>query len=396
MNIYAIKICVPTSQEDIYYISIDNKIKKYSNGTSSIILENRGICVDEQLLYFYKNRLINTYKKNNSGLTQLDENIYYGNNNRVYCLNKNGITDDLGISNVAINGLTHDTSNIIVCTRNNVQKFDPFEAHIKMDVITNNLNNPFESILVDNFYYITDTFNHQIVKVNKNTLKSTVIITGLNYPRGIEYKSGYLYVVDSGLDKIIKINITTNTKTDFSQTISGIVDFCFDKDVLYVTSLLQNAIFKIETGNNNTLTTYFDIEKPYYIDNEINFLVSGDYSITMSTLSYAELKDLVKVTNTRINKLVSNNQLYNINIKFKQWIDNEIGKALSEKNMNRRNETLLSIEKLLLTMNSSMDYTDAADATHVTNLENFKSRSFLIMNSFVGMFKNVTKHTNKK
>jgi len=396
LNIDAIKICVPTPQKDIYYISIDNKIKKYSNGTSSIVLENRGICVDEQLLYFYKNRLINTYKKNNSGLTQLDENIYYGDNNRVYCLNNNGITDDLGISNVAINGLTHDTSNIIVCTRNNVQKFDPFEAHIKMDVISQNLNNPFEAILVDNFYYITDTFNHQIVKVNKNTLKSTVIITGLNYPRGIEYRNGYLYVVDSGLDKIIKINIITNTKTDFSQTISGIVDFCFDKDILYVTSLLQNAIFKIETGNNNTLTTYFDIEKPYYIDNEINFLVSGDYSITMSTLSYAELKDLVKVTSIRINKLVANNQLYNINIKFKKWIDNEINKASNEKNMNRRNDMLLNIEKLLLTMNSSMDYTDAADATHVTNLENFKSRSFLIMNSFVNMFKNVSRHTNKK
>ena len=83
-------------------------------------------------------------------------------------------------------------------------------------------------------------------------------------------------------------------------------------------------------------------------------------------------------------------------MKFKQWIDTEISKASNEKNMNRRNDMLLNIEKLLLTMNSSMDYTDAADATHVTNLENFKSRSFLIMNSFVGMFKNSTKKSSKK
>ena len=102
---------------------------------------------------------------------------------------------------------------------------------------------------------------------------------------------------------------------------------------------------------------------------------------------------IIKITETI---QASNPIAYHAKFNFKKWIDNEINKASSEKNMNKRNEMLLSIEKLLLTVNSSMDYTDAADATHVTNLENFKSRSFLIMNSFVNMFKNVSKHTNKK
>ena len=151
--------------------------------------------------------------------------------------------------------------------------------------------------------------------INKNTLDSTVIVTGLNYPRGIDYNNGYLYVADSGLDKIIKINANTYVVTDYSQNLYGVVDLVFSNNDLYLTSLLQNAVLKLNI--NNQLSTYLQIEKPYFIDNEIDFLVSRDVAISNAVLSYAELNSLVNTSLANINVLIGENQFYNSNPSFK-------------------------------------------------------------------------------
>jgi len=389
-NVSGVALTLPTSNNYIYYISTNNKIKKVdSNNIISTVLEPRGIHVDEQSLYMYNNKVINIYNKNNAGITQLDDSIYYSNNNHMYNINNSGITEDLGIVRQSINGISNDTSNIIICTMDSVQSIDFYEnPHISSN-ITTNLNNPFKAIYVNNNYYITDTFNHRIININtlNNQLHTNIIATGLNFPRGIEYYNGYLYVVDSGSDKIIKINANTNVLLDFSQSLSGIIDLTFTDSILYVTSLLQNAVLKIDTTNNNTLTIFINVEKPYYIDNEINFLISKDTSVSMSVLSYADLQALINASINNINILIKNNQLYNINNTFKKWIDSQINNAQIEKNMNKKYDKYIQIEQLLNTMNSSMDYTDAAIAKSTTDYEIFKNRMYMVLHSFVKMFR---------
>ena len=385
-NVDAKLISIPLIDGSFYYISNDNKIKLYKDGNISIILENRGILVDEQSLYIYNNLSINAFQKNNTGMTQLDENIYYSDRNHLYNLNKNSITEDLGISSYYINSVTNDNSNIIICTQNSVQTINPYDLPVVSLVLYDNLNIPFKAILANDFYYISDTFNHRIVKMNKNTNVKSIVYSGLNFPRGLDYKDGYLYIVDSGSDKIIKINANTSVKTDFSQGISGIVDILFSNSELYITSLLQNSVFKIDTLNNNVLTTYFDIEKPYFIDYNENFLVSRDLAISMSILSYSELKDLVTSQINQINILISNNQAYTINTQFKLWIDSQINNALGEKNMNKRYEQLVQINQLLNIMNAGLDYSDTATSTLSNDIDIFKNRMYLVLQSIMKMF----------
>ena len=397
-NISGIALTLPTSNNYIYYISNDNKIKKVdSNNIISTVLEPRGIHVDEQSLYMYNNKVINLYNKNNVGITQLDDSIYYSNNNHMYNINNSGITEDLGVTSESINGISNDTSNIIICTLNSVQSIDFYENPYVLSTIVTNLNNPFKAIYVNNNYYITDTFNHRIINISNlnNALQTNVIATGLNFPRGIEYKNGYLYVVDSGSDKIIKINANTNVIVDFSQSLSGIIDLTFTDSILYVTSL-QNAVLKIDTINNNTLTTFINVEKPYYIDNEINFLISKDTSVSMSVLSYADLQALITTAISNINILITNNQLYNINNTFKTWINTQINNAEIEKNMNKKYDKYVQIEQLLNTMNSSMDYTDTAVANAVTEFDIFKNRMYIVLQSFIKMFRLFASSGSKK
>lgn len=387
-NIDAQIITLPDQSGNIYFISNDNKIKVYSQEYETIqtILENRGINIDEQNLYIYNNRVINAYQKNNTGMTQLDENTYYANNNKLYNLNNNGITEDLGISNSSINGITNDTANILMCTMNNVQLIDPFELTEIISVpIIGGLNNPFKVISVSNNYFVSDTFNHQIIAINKNTLVPTVIVTGLNYPRGIDYSNGYLYVADSGLDKIIKINANTYVVTDYSQNLYGVVDLVFSNSDLYLTSLLQNAVLKLNI--NNQLSTYLQIEKPYFIDNEIDFLISRDVAISNAVLSYAELNSLVNTSLANINVLIGENQFYNSNPSFKVWLDSQINNAVVQKNMNTKLNMLLQIEQGLNLMNGSMDYTDATAASIMTTFTTFSNRIYLILQSIMKTFR---------
>ena len=387
-NIDAQIITIPDQTGNIYFISNDNKIKLYSQieETVQTVLENRGFNVDEQNIYIYNNRVINAYQKNNTGMTQLDDNTYYSNNNKLYNLNKNGITEDLGISNSSINGITNDTSNILMCTMNNVQLIDPFELTeiISVPIIVG-LNNPFKVISVGNNYFVSDTFNHQIIKVNKNTLVSTVIVTGLNYPRGIDYNNGYLYVADTGLDRIIKINANTYVVTDYSQLLYGVVDLVFSNNNLYLTSLLQNSVDKIDS--NVQLSPYFNIEKPYYIDNEIDFLVSRDVAISNAVLSYADLTALINTTQANINILIGENQLYNTQPAFKMWLDTQINNAYVQKNLNIRYDMLVQIEQSLNFMNGSMDYTDASSSSIMTKFTDFKINMGYVLKSIMKIFR---------
>jgi hypothetical protein len=387
-NIDAQIITIPDQSGNIYFISNDNKIKLYNQIEETIqtVLENRGFNVDEQNIYIYNNRVINAYQKNNTGMTQLDDNTYYANNNKLYNLNKNGITEDLGISNSSINGITNDTSNILICTMNNVQVIDPFElTEIISTPIITGLNNPFKVISVGNNYFVSDTFNHRIIKVNKSTLIPTVIVTGLNYPRGIDYSNGYLYVADTGLDKIIKINANTNVITDYHLSLSGVVDLVFSNNNLYLTSLLQNIVEKLDS--NNIKSTYLNIEKPYYIDNEIDFLVSRDVAISNAVLSYADLTALINTTQANINVLISENQLYNTQPAFKLWLDTQINNANVQKNLNVRYEMLVQIEQSLNFMNGSMDYTDASSASIITRFTNFKINMEYVLTSIMKFFR---------
>ena len=396
-NIPAKNITIPTNTNNFYYITNDNKIMKYNSITSksSLVLENRGINVDEQLLYFYNNRSINIYNKNNSCMMGDNEDVYYTKNNQIYNLNANGMTEKLEINNLCqINGLNYDKSNIIVCTKSEVYKFDPSDHPIIKQDIISNLNNPFKAIIVENNYYISDTFNHRIVKVNENTLETTNFITGLNFPRGISYYDGYLYVVDSGIDKIIKIDIKNGVQSDYSQTISGIIDLTFNSNLMYITSLLQNIVYKIDLTNNNALSTYLNIDKPYYIDynSSDNLLISTDKAICNTILSYDELKQLVSNKILNINNLILNNQLYNININFKNWIDEQLIISSNENNINRQINKYTKLEELLNIINTSMEFISLSSSSINSSLEDYKNKTQLTLKSFSSLFNNNIKN----
>ena len=116
----------------------------------------------------------------------------------------------------------------------------------------------------------------------------------------------------------------------------------------------------------------------------------------MSVLSYADLQALITTAINNINILIKNNQLYNINNTFKTWIDTQINNAAIEKNMNKKYDKYVQIEQLLNTMNSSMDYTDAAIATSNIDYEIFKNRMYLVLQSFVKMFRLFANSSSKK
>jgi hypothetical protein len=396
-NIPAKNITIPTNTNDFYYITNDNKIMKYNSVTSnsSLILENRGINVDEQLLYFYNNRGINIYNKNNSSMMCDNEDIYYTKDNQIYNLNANGLTEQLEINFPSqINGLNYDRSNIIVCTKSQVYKFDPCDFPIIKHDIVSNLNNPFKAIFIDNNYYISDTFNHRIVKVNANTFETTNFTIGLNFPRGISYNDGYLYVVDSGIDKIIKIDINNGVQSDYSQTISGIIDLTFNSNLMYITSLLQNIIYKIDLKNNNALSTYLNIDKPYYIDynSSDNLLISTDKAICNTILSYDELKQLISNKILNVNNLILNNQLYNININFKNWIDEQLEFASNENNINKQINKYTKLEELLNIINTSMEFISLSSSSINSSLEDYKNKTQLTLKSFSSLFNNNIKN----
>jgi hypothetical protein len=107
----------------------------------------------------------------------------------------------------------------------------------------------------------------------------------------------------------------------------------------------------------------------------------------MSILSYSELKDMVTSQTNQINTLISNNQSYTINPQFKLWIDSQINNALGEKNMNKRYEQLLQINQLLNIMNAGLDYSDTTVSTLDNDLEIFKNRMYLVIQSIMKMFR---------
>lgn len=397
-NVDAKALTLPTHTGNIYYISNDNKIKCIdSNEIKHTILENRGITVNEQYLYFFNNKVINSYNKNNTGITQLDENIYYSNKNNLFSLNNFGITEDLKINYNAIHGITNDTENLLVCTMNSLEKIQVSEVPIIKTTLSSIFNNPFKSILVGNYYYVSDTFNHRIVRFGKDNLtQPNAIINGFNYPRGIDYRNGYLYVADCGMDKIKTINTNTLAVADISHVIDGVIDFVFSNNNLYITSLLQNSVRRIDTTNNNQLSTYFEIEKPYYIDNNDDFLVSKDNSVSISVLSYAEVTSLISSTTGNLNILIGDNQAYNTNINFKNWLDNEMRKANIEKNINKKLEMYQTLEQLLNTMNGSMDYYDTSSSGMRIDFEVFRNRMYLVIGSIIKTISLINKNSFKR
>jgi hypothetical protein len=116
----------------------------------------------------------------------------------------------------------------------------------------------------------------------------------------------------------------------------------------------------------------------------------------MSVLSYADLQALITTAISNINILIKNNQLYNINNTFKTWIDTQINNAEIEKNMNKKYDKYVQIEQLLNTMNSSMDYTDTAVVNAVTEFDIFKNRMYIVLQSFIKMFRLFASSSSKK
>jgi hypothetical protein len=278
---------------------------------------------------------------------------------------------------------TFHQSNIIVCTKGSVYKFDPYDYPILNVEIINNLNNPFKAIFANNNYYISDTFNHRIIKVDANTLEINNSINGLNYPRGLSYNNGFLYVIDSGIDKIIQIDISTFVLTDYSQIITGIVDLTFENNLMFITSLLQNIIYQIDTINNNALTSFLNINTPYYIDinSSNNLLISTNNSISVVDLSYIELKELITQKISIIEDLISKNPLYNINSHFTNWVDEQKTEALNECSINKKLKLFIKLEEILNITNSVMQYIDFSSSSISSSLEDYKNKIQLTLKS---------------
>jgi hypothetical protein len=101
---------------------------------------------------------------------------------------------------------------------------------------------------------------------------------------------------------------------------------------------------------------------------------------------YSELKDMVTTQTNQINTLIANNQSYTINSQFRTWIDSQINNALGEKNMNKRYEQLVQINQLLNIMNSGLDYSDTSTNNLSNDVDIFKNRIYLVLQSIMKMF----------
>jgi hypothetical protein len=123
-----------------------------------------------------------------------------------------------------------------------------------------------------------------------------------------------------------------------------------------------------------------------------NLLISIDKAICNTILSYDELKQLVSSKIIDINNLILNNNLYNTNIDFKSWIDNQLEDASNENNINKKIKKYNKIEELLNIISLNLNYIDLSASNVKYNLEDYKNKTQLTLKSFSNKLNNFMKN----
>jgi hypothetical protein len=124
--------------------------------------------------------------------------------------------------------------------------------------------NPYDIVLVNGYFYVTDTTDAEVYKYNSDgTYTGTSFDTaasGLSLPRGIAYDGTYLWIQDEPDDEVYKFNLNgTYTGTSFDTAASGNTDpkgLAYGGGFFWVVDDIDNEIYKYNSDGTYTGTAF--------------------------------------------------------------------------------------------------------------------------------------------
>lgn len=129
----------------------------------------------------------------------------------------------------------------------------------------------------DGSMYVADTDNHAIRKI-KNGQVSTISDEGWFYPKGILVSGSSLYVSDTGHDAIKKINLSNNSVTTIAEDLNSPTKMVKSNDIIYFANTGQQRVLKIDLNSldvSTVATGFLNIGGLAVIDDTL-YVVDGD------------------------------------------------------------------------------------------------------------------------
>lgn len=129
----------------------------------------------------------------------------------------------------------------------------------------------------DGSIYVADTDNHAIRKI-KNGQVTTLSNTDWYYPKGLLVTDSVLYVSDTGHDQIKKINLSNNQVTTIADDLSSPTKMVKYQNSIYFANTGQRRILKIDLDSldvSTVATGFLNIGGLAIID-DVLYVVDGD------------------------------------------------------------------------------------------------------------------------
>ena len=129
----------------------------------------------------------------------------------------------------------------------------------------------------DGSIYIADTDNHAIRKI-KDGQVTTISDEGWFYPKGLLVSGSTLYVSDTGHDAIKKINLLNNLVTTIADSLNSPTKMVKSNDTIYFANTGQQRVLKIDLNSldiSTVATGFLNIGGLAIID-DILYVVDGD------------------------------------------------------------------------------------------------------------------------
>lgn len=133
------------------------------------------------------------------------------------------------------------------------------------------------ALATDGSIYVADTDNHAIRKI-KGGQVSTISDDDWYYPKGILVSGTNVYVADTGHDAIKKINLSNNSVTTIASDLNAPTKMVKFNDTIYFANTGQQRVLKIDLDTNevSTVATGFLNIGGLAIIDEILYVVDGD------------------------------------------------------------------------------------------------------------------------